>query len=89
MTRHHQGHSQTLGPSPPFVQPFMGGAPLLSTNFQGLRRFGVGGLAIMKNFFSQFVPKPMSRYEMLELAWRLRKAAERIHPPQGSGGRAR
>lgn len=78
MTRHHQNHGPPSGPSPPFVLPFTGGASLLSTNFQGLRRFGVGGFTIMKNFFAQFIPKPMTRDEMLVLAAQLRKSAERV-----------
>lgn len=66
------------GPSPsPFVLPPMGGASRLPTNLQGLRRLGVGGLAIIRDFFSQFVPERMTRDEMLDLARQLvKKAAE-------------
>ena len=67
------------GPSQPSMQPIVRGASLLPSNLQGLRRFGVGGLAIMKNILSQFVPRPMSRDEILELADQLRASAERMH----------
>ena len=67
-----------LGPSRlPFVLPVAGGATPLSLHciFQGFRRFGVGGLAIIRHFFIQFVPKRMTRDEMLDLARQLVKAA--------------
>lgn len=68
------------GPSPsPFVLPPMGGAPPLSLPciFKSLRRLGVGGLVIIREFFSQFVPERMTRDEMLDLARQLvKKAAE-------------
>lgn len=55
--------------------------PLSDLSLKGFRRFYVGSLAIMKDFFSQFVPHRMTRYEMLELSWRLREMAKRTCPP--------
>lgn len=73
MTRYHQSQS---GPSPPFVLPPSGGAALsLPCILKSLRRFGVGGLAIIREFFSQFVPERMTRDEMLDLARQLVKKA--------------
>lgn len=54
------------------------GATLFSLILRGLRRFYVGALAIMKDFFSQFVPRRMTRYEVLKLSWRLREMAKRM-----------
>lgn len=72
-------HQSQSGPSL-FSSPLSRrGAPLSLPNvLKSLRRLGAGGLAIIREFFSQFVPYRMTRDEMLELAEQLRKSAERM-----------
>lgn len=71
-------HQSKGSPAPPFgLLSFGQGCTLLTMYFKGLRRFGIGGLAIMKDFFSQFVPSRMTRDEMIELADQLRRSAQR------------
>lgn len=72
-----QNKDSLSGPADPFVLPSLDGAALFPTNLQGLAR-SRRGLAIIREFFSQFVPKRMTRYEMLDLADQLRKSAERM-----------
>lgn len=69
-----------LGPfhSLSFSARGMEGATVFSVTLRGLGRFAVRALAIMKDFFSQFVPHRMTRYEVLELSWRLREMAKRM-----------